>query len=116
MLLYDPDCGFCTTTANRMRGWGLGCAIEPITPLRLAELGVDPRRVIREVPFVHDDGRVVHGSDAMAAALRTGALPLRVAGAIISSAPVRPLAQLVYRQVAAHRHQLPGGTAACELR
>lgn len=116
VLLYDPDCGFCTATARRMQGWGLGCLIEPMTPARLAQLGVDERRALREVPFVGADTQVRFGAEAFAAALRTGNLTHRVAGRLLATPPVSWLGAVVYREVAGHRHQLPGGTDACELR
>jgi predicted DCC family thiol-disulfide oxidoreductase YuxK len=56
---------------------------------------------------------------AIADLLRTAARPRdlgwRLAGTVLAVPPVRALAWPVYRWVARHRHQLPGGTAACEL-
>ncbi|GAA1392540.1 thiol-disulfide oxidoreductase DCC family protein [Luteococcus peritonei] len=114
-LLYDPDCGFCTSTAQAMQGWGLGCRIEPMSPRRLAELGVDERRAARELPFVDEQGRTSHGAEAFGRALATGRGPVRLAGRLLASPALLWLAQPIYRQVAAHRHQLPGGTGACQM-
>ena len=46
--------------------------------------GVDADRALRELPFVHDDGRVVYGHRAIAAALATGPLPLRASPTIVA--------------------------------
>jgi predicted DCC family thiol-disulfide oxidoreductase YuxK len=36
-------------------------------------------------------------------------------GRLIESRPIDPIARSTYAWVAANRHRLPGGTAACEL-
>lgn len=114
-LLYDPDCGFCTRCATWLDGRGLRASIEPMTPALLQELGIDAERAGREIPFVADDGSITHGAAAVGRALATGPQPLRTLGLLLSHAPARWLANPVYRWVAAHRHELPGGTAACRL-
>ena len=114
-LLYDPDCGACTRAAHWLARRGVGCGVEPITPGRLAALGVDPDRATREIPFVLPGGEVRYGARAVAAALRTGPAWLRVAGAVIDARPVRPLAAALYGLVARNRFRLPGGSATCAL-
>lgn len=113
-LLYDPDCGFCTRAAGWLRGFGTTSAVDPLAPSS-ADLGVDLDRATREVPFVHDDGRVVYGAAAIAAALVRCRQPWATAGRVLGWAPTQVLARPVYRWVAAHRHRLPGGTASCDL-
>lgn len=129
-LLYDPDCGFCTRSAQLLARWPVTCRIEPMTPARLAELAVDPARAAAEIPFVHATGEVAYGAAGIAAALRTSradrsaptgrlravaAALLRLAGRILASPGIAPVAARVYRWVAEHRHELPGGTVACAL-
>lgn len=70
---------------------------------------------MREIPFIDAAGAVTYGADAIAAALRTGSAPCRSAARILRSRPMRHLAGVVYRFVARHRQQLPGGTMACQV-
>ncbi len=111
-LHYDPDCGFCTRAAGWLVRGGVRCAV---VPWRGDEPHLDHDRAAREIPFTHADGRVTHGARAIADALSTGPLPVRLAGRLLGSRPVLVLADPVYAHVARHRHRLPGGTAACRL-
>lgn len=115
MLLYDSDCGFCTRSAKWVERHSSGLTVKALYEADLASLGVDEMRSLTEVPFVHDDGRVTWGSDAMGDALRYSGMPWSIAGAVITAWPVRLVARRVYPLVARNRHRLPGGTAACEL-
>ena len=115
LLLHDADCGFCMRTARQVPRLGLHIDQAAISDVDLPALGVDPARALREMPYVHPDGRVDYGHAAWAAALRTGRQPWRIAGRVITSGPIEPLAIRVYRWVSEHRHQLPGGTPACAL-
>ena len=115
LLLHDADCGFCMRTARQVPRLGLPIDQASIQEVDLAAHGVDAERAVREMPYIHPDGRVVYGHAAWAAALRTGRLPWRLVGRVITSRPIDPLAIRVYRWVSEHRHQLPGGTPACAL-
>lgn len=110
-LFYDPDCGFCTRAAGWLVRFGARCAVRPLTP----DSPVDLDRASREVPFVALSGEVAWGSDAIAAALATCRAPWPLAGWLLRTPPVRPVARAVYRWVAAHRHELPGGAPTCRL-
>jgi predicted DCC family thiol-disulfide oxidoreductase YuxK len=114
VLLYDSDCGFCTRSAEFLRRRRPGCEIRPMTDAALAGFGVDAERARREVPFV-DAAGVRWGADAVAAALATCPGGWRAAGWLIGRPPLAWVARPVYAWVAAHRHELPGGTASCEL-
>ena len=115
VLLYDPDCGFCTRAAGWVGKLGCECAVVPGLPATLRASGVDPDRARREIPFIDEHGRVTWGSDAVASALATGPLPTRLAARVLMARGVREVAQVVYRFVARHRHRLPGGTAVCAM-
>ena len=112
-LLYDADCGFCTRSARWLVAHGCRAQVAPLQSVDLAASGVDEGRALREVPFVDGDGRVTYGADAVAAALRTCSWPYPLAAQLISLLPW--LARPVYRWVAEHRHELPGGSSACAL-
>lgn len=114
ILLYDPDCGFCTRAARWLERRGLAAEIAPMSPALLVGHGVDVERAQREVPYVDETG-VRYGAEAVAAVLRTGRGPWRLVGRVLSLPGVRGLAAAGYAVVARHRHQLPGGTAACRL-
>jgi len=115
ILLYDADCGFCTKAAGRVSSLRLDVDVTSLQSVDLASRGVSPERALVEMPLVGADGSVVYGHEAIAAALRTGPVPLRLLGRIIVLPGVAVLSRLVYRWVARHRHQLPGGTPACAL-
>ena len=114
-MLNDADCGFCMRTARLVPRLGVDVDSSTVQSADLAALGVDPARAVVEMPYVHPDGRVDYGHRAFASILRTGPLSWRVVGRLIESRPVDPVARSAYLWVAANRHRLPGGTAACEL-
>jgi len=69
VLLYDPDCGFCTASANLLRRLGPGARILPGTPENLVQYRVDTRRFAHALPFINDAGQIIYGSDAIALTL-----------------------------------------------
>ncbi len=136
LLVFDGDCGFCTTSARFARRWVAGgrYAVRPWQELDLRALRLTVADVTTaawfvgpEVPEVPVGSGTTAGSDlareadrtrvsgaaAVAAALRHGRLPWRPLGAVLTLPGVRRLAERVYRWVAAHRYALPGGTPAC---
>ncbi|SDH89471.1 thiol-disulfide oxidoreductase DCC family protein [Agrococcus jejuensis] len=118
LLVFDGDCGFCTTTVDRLR------AVLPRFPeaqpwqrLDLASLDLTIDDVTTYAWLVdRASGRRWHGAQTFAALLRgqRGALP-RLAGAVLAAPGVRDVAALGYDWISAHRHELPGGTPACAL-
>ena len=64
LLLHDADCGFCMRTARQVPRLGLHIDQAAISDVDLAALGVDPARALREMPYVHPDGRVDYGHAA----------------------------------------------------
>lgn len=115
LLLYDADCGFCSTVASRLHLLGVTARVEPLQAVDLPALGVDPDRAQRDIPFVADDGTVSYGHRAWAQALRGAGPVLRPVGVAMEHPPLEPVARWVYAVVAANRHRLPGGTATCRL-
>lgn len=114
-MLNDADCGFCMRTARLIPLLGVDVDRSTVQDADLDALGVDAARAVVEMPYVHPDGRVDYGHRAFAAILRTGPLPWRLAGRALTAPGVDRVAASTYRWVAANRHRLPGGTAACEL-
>ncbi|MEV4613654.1 DUF393 domain-containing protein [Kitasatospora sp. NPDC049258] len=129
VLVFDGDCGFCTTCVNfaeRYLRASLSSGGWAAVPFQFADLpGLDARaggrgqvtaeRAEREVLWVTPSGAVYGGAQAAARLLLRSGGAWAYLGAVLTLAPVRPLAAAVYRFTARHRHQLPGGTAACAL-
>lgn len=119
-LVYDGDCGFCTSSAfwvaDRLRRPGLADAyLIPWQYADLAALGTTEERARREVLWVTPDGTVEGGAAAFASWLRYRGAGFGVAGRAMDLPGVRVLAAAVYRLVARNRQRLPGGTPTCAL-
>ncbi|MBA0050842.1 DUF393 domain-containing protein [Streptomyces sp. AJS327] len=117
VLVYDGDCGFCTSCAHRaQRLVRPRCTVVPWQLVDLADLGVSEERAAREVLWVTPPGTVYGGAQAVAKALLSAGGGWAVlGGALRGLPPLRWAAHAVYRLVAANRHRLPGGTPACAL-
>lgn len=103
-LLYDPDCGICQRTAGLLGRLALGARIAPGDFATLEEHGVDYARFTRQIPFVTATGHITYGVPAFALALGTSAyLPMRWVGRLLTSGPIRPLADAIYQHVADKR-------------
>ncbi len=114
-MLNDADCGFCMRTAALVPRLGVDIDADTIQSVDLVALGVDAERAVVEMPYVHPDGRVDYGHLAFAAILKTGPLPWRMVGRLLSSRLGSPVARRAYFWISHNRHRLPGGTAACAL-
>lgn len=118
VLVYDGDCGFCTSSAHwveRRLPVASGVAVEPWQVLDLQALGLTPAEVADAAWWVALGGVRHRGHRAIAAALRAIGGPWGVAGRVIDVPPVSWIAAAVYRVVARYRYRLPGGTPACKL-
>ncbi|MFF3437180.1 DCC1-like thiol-disulfide oxidoreductase family protein [Streptosporangium sp. NPDC002721] len=116
VLVFDGDCGFCTTSVRfAERRVGVRARVVPWQFADLRALGVTRERAEREVLWVAEDGRVSGGAQAVARLLIAAGLPWSPLGFVLRVPPFRWVARGVYRLVAANRHRLPGGTPACAL-
>jgi predicted DCC family thiol-disulfide oxidoreductase YuxK len=114
-VIYDADCGFCTTTAEWLRRHG-GCGLQPWQTLDLEPLGLTEDDVRNAAYWMDGSGRVTaRGAGAIAEALQTCHHVWRLAGHVVYARPMRPVADRVYVWVARNRHRLPGSTDACKL-
>jgi predicted DCC family thiol-disulfide oxidoreductase YuxK len=115
-LLFDGDCGFCSTSARLIVTW-----IKPkaaVIALQNADLeayGIPRKTAEASIQFVEADGRVSAAGRAIAAMLRRAGPFWRTVAAVMALPGVSWLVEVVYRFVAKHRYQLPGGTPACKL-
>jgi len=116
VLLFDGDCGFCTTSANLARRIVPEVDVVPYQHADLLALGVTAEACATELHLVDPQGGAVsRGADAVARTFLAAGLPWSVAGRALLVPGVRQLAQWAYRLVAANRFRLPGGTPACRL-
>ncbi|MFI0373862.1 thiol-disulfide oxidoreductase DCC family protein [Actinomadura sp. 1N219] len=116
VLVYDGDCGFCTTSARFLeRHVPVRADVVPFQFADLDDLGTTVERAEHEVLWVDRLGRVSGGADAVGRLLTEAGGAWRALGVAVRIAPVSWAAQAVYRLVAINRHRMPGGTAACRL-
>jgi predicted DCC family thiol-disulfide oxidoreductase YuxK len=115
-LIFDGDCGFCTTTANYIvRRSKTPIAAHPWQFIDTTEYGVlQPQAQDRVYMVV--DGQAFGGHEAFAAILRLQKnWFLSAIAFLIVVPPICWLSRIGYRLVAKYRHKLPGGTPACKL-
>ncbi|MFE3770434.1 thiol-disulfide oxidoreductase DCC family protein [Streptomyces sp. NPDC057579] len=116
VLVYDGDCGFCTTSVNiAERYLRPRCLITAWQFTDLDALGVTQQRAEHEVLWITPTGTVHGGAQAVAKLLLGAGAPWSVAGAVLTLPPVRWIAHAVYRLIATNRHRMPGGTPTCAL-
>jgi predicted DCC family thiol-disulfide oxidoreductase YuxK len=118
ILVFDGDCGFCSSSArfarrvvDRRRRY----ASEPYQRLDLAALGLTVQQCTTSSWFVSPDGTLTGGAASIAAALRSGGLGWRPLGLLLGVPGVRSIATRVYRWVSNNRFRLPGGTPQCRV-
>lgn len=116
VLVFDGDCGFCTTSARfleRRIVSGGSVLVAPWQRLDLDQLGLTQDQCREAVQWVGENGQVASGHAAIAATLRAGHPVWRPVGALLVAPGFSWLAARVYSWVAGHRYALPGGTPAC---
>lgn len=116
VVLYDADCGFCTTSANAMTGPLIRAEVvaDPFQAHDLSAAGLTAQECGQSL-HVLADGRVYIGAAAVSRVLRAGRAPWPFLGRVLQAPGIRWVAERGYRLVARFRHRLPGATAACEL-
>lgn len=87
----------------------------PVQTEALERYGITRDQALELMALVNPDGSVVFGHLAWAGILRTGPAPLSWLGWLMQRSPVGPLADRIYRWVAANRYRLPGGSAQCAM-
>ena len=115
-LVYDGDCGFCTSAvsliprlrlrADRVVAWQLA---------DLPALGLTAEQAAAAVQWVDADG-VASGHRAVARLLMASGPLWSLVGRALLLPVISPLAARVYALVADNRGRLPGGTPTCAVR
>ena len=116
VLIFDGDCGFCTTSAN----FAVKHSKTPIkaVPWQYTDFSELPMTQVdaQDQVYLMVDGKAFGGHEGFAMMLRIQRNPLlRFAGAMAMNPPISWIARPIYRVVAKYRHRLPGGTPACKL-
>ena len=116
LLIFDGDCGFCTTSARFATRWvdrRHRYDVQPWQQVDLHQFGLTEEDCIEAAQFVRRDGSVLAAHLAIAEGLKHGAPPWRPLGHILTLPGISWLAGRVYTWVADHRYVLPGGTPQC---
>ena len=116
ILIFDGDCGFCTTTANWIQKHStVPVDIQPYQWANLAEFGLTEAEAAAKVQLV-SSGKVYDGHRCIAKLLLLQTNPLvKLLGVIMVSPLLDRVSAAVYDWVAANRQRLPGGTPACKM-
>lgn len=130
LLIFDGDCGFCSASAAflqrhvRPRAGVIAYQRADVSVLGLTKAECSeavryvrpPSRTAAQQVLAGRDVPALAGPAAIGAVLQTSTMRTwRLAGRLLSLQPVLWLAWPVYRWIAKHRHQLPGGTPACAI-
>jgi predicted DCC family thiol-disulfide oxidoreductase YuxK len=115
-LIFDGDCGFCTTAANFIvRNSKTKIVAVPWQRTDLSKFSLTETQVADQVYLVIDEESFGgHEAFAMVFRVQPNAL-VRFMGKMMMSRYLRWFAAPTYRLVAKYRHKLPGGTPACKL-
>lgn len=116
VLVFDGDCGFCTTTANWITKHSkVSIEAVPYQWTDLAAFGLTTAEAAAKVQLV-SGGKLFAGHNCMAKLLLIQPnLFLKFVGAVMVMPGVNPISAKVYEWIAANRQKLPGGTPACKL-
>ena len=116
VLIFDGDCGFCTTTANWIEKRSLTpVEIQPYQWAKLADFGLTEKEAADKVQLIFE-GKIFAGHHCMAKLLLIQPnILLKFVGAVMVMPGLDPISAKVYEWVAANRHKLPGGTPACKM-
>ncbi len=117
VLIFDGDCGFCTSAANTV----VARSSVPIDAVAwqltdVSDFGLAEAQTAARVYFV-TGGEAFGGHLAFAQILlaqRNWAL--KAGGWLLTAPPFCWLGSIGYTLVARFRHRLPGGTPACAVR
>jgi predicted DCC family thiol-disulfide oxidoreductase YuxK len=117
-ILYDSQCTFCTTKAEKLLGRARG-KLQLRSFRKSGTLsdfpGLTPEDCTREMKLIDREGRIFGGAEAVVRALALGH-PLLGRFALVYYVPViRWICDRVYAWVARNRYRMPGsGKGICE--
>lgn len=119
MLIFDGDCGFCTSAAEWIsQSWRPGfeaVAWQHLGVDRLKSVGLSADDTQAAAWWVDETGRLFRGHRAIAKSLRACRGWKRTGGTLLDVPPLSWLAAVFYPVVVRYRYRLPGGTPACRV-
>ncbi|MEO0067399.1 MAG: hypothetical protein RJB63_524 [Actinomycetota bacterium] len=116
VLVFDGDCGFCTTTANWIKkNSRVAFEITPYQWTDLYQYGLTTEEAAAKVQLVIGD-KVFAGHYCMSKLLLIQPNPLlKLIGALMVMPGAEPISAKIYTWIATNRQKLPGGTPACKM-
>lgn len=116
VLIFDGDCGFCTSTSNYIAKHSkVPIEIIPWQYVDFTNLPITKEDCADQV-YLLIDGKHYGGHEGFAMTLRVQPNAfISFIGSVAMSPALRWFAKPTYRLVAKYRHKLPGGTPACKL-
>ena len=116
VLIFDGDCGFCTTVSNfAVRDTRKPAVAEAWQLVDVSKYGLTKEETAKRVYLITGE-RTYSASRAVAHLLAYKKnLGFRALGFLLMVPPISWLAIPGYYLVARFRHKLPGGTPACKL-
>ena len=116
LLIFDGDCGFCTTTARWIeRRLPDAIRVAPWQILDLAEFSLAEHDVTTAAYWVDETGRAHRGHLGIGRALIAAGGAWRLIGALIVVPPISWIARPIYALIARYRHRMPGASDACRV-
>lgn len=115
-LIFDGECGFCTTSANFIvKTSKVEVAAIPYQRAELQKFSLTSEQTEKKV-YLNVDDTNFGGHVAVTKLLRLQPnIFLKSIGAIAHLPPFSWMAAMLYWLTAKYRHKLPGGTPACAL-
>lgn len=113
-LLYDGDCGFCSSSARLAGRLAPRVAVLPYQECDLTAYSLTAEQCASALRWVGAGGPE-SGAGAVGRLLLAAGRGWRLLGRLLLAPGVRQLADVAYRVVAANRYRLPGGTPACRV-
>lgn len=115
ILIYDGDCGFCSTSATWLAGHA-HLVTAPYQWTELTQYGLTTEEASKKVQYVDGNSVRFSGAPAIAAALQVCThWSWRAVGRALTFPGISILAVLGYSAVARYRHLFPGGTPTCRM-
>jgi len=115
ILIFDGDCGFCTSSANWISSNSDRFQIKPWQSLDLSLFGLTEDEVSSAVYWI-DGTDKYSGHVAIGKSLRANKNRLfQALGSVLLFKPFGPIFIIAYKILARYRHKLPGSTTACKI-
>ncbi len=116
VLIFDGDCGFCTSTSKYIaKRSKVPIEIIPWQYVDFINLPITKEDCADQV-YLLVDGKPFGGHEGFAMILRVQPNAfIRFIGSVAMSKALRWFSKPTYRLVAKYRHKLPGGTPACKM-